>query len=123
MAVRKPDVAVVCQFVESVAYISDGFAQIYFLHFQFGLLYFAEVQNLIDQPQHPVGVFRYGFQMSLGMVGDLLVCQQKIHRSRYHGQRSPDLVRYVGEKTQFHVRQLFFNLYVFFQSVECEKYM
>ena len=91
------------------------------LHLHLPVLYLPEIQYLVDQPQHPVGVAFHYFQLFAGIVGQRCVLQHIFHGTGNQCERSTQFVRYVGKEAKLHVRQLLFDGDFVFQPVDGEQ--
>ena len=73
------------------------------LHLHLLILNLAEVQNLIDKTEHPIGVPFNHHQLFAGISRQFIILQDLLHRTGYQRKRSTQLMRYVSKETQFYI--------------------
>ena len=87
--------------VETFHNVADERDQVNLLHPHLHLLvlYLAEVQNLIDKPQHPVRVSLHQHQLFPFLIIQLAMLQDLLYGTGNQRQRCTQFVRYICEET------------------------
>ena len=117
---RKTDMFVVSLLVEIRTRVGHQLLQVepLNLHLHLMILNLPEVQNLVYHTQHTRRVGVHYLQLTPNSRRDFLVLQDVLHRPRNKGQRCTQLVRYIGEETQFYLRHFLLDRHFLTQTCD-----
>lgn len=88
-----------------------------YMHLHLPVLNLAEVQDLVDKPQHAVRVPLHDLQLLAGVVREFGVLQDILHGAGNQGERGAQFVGDVGKEAQLHVCQLLLDRHFVLQAV------